>query len=162
MRVVLVTAPAAAADGLAETLVAERLAACVSRVDGVRSVYRWRGAVERSDEVLLLMKTSDATLARLAARVRELHPYEVPEIVALDAHWTLTEYAAWVESETSAERADDVPQKYAAVPADEPVGSGAYPDPRRIGPRIGRNAMAAKKAKKATKKAGKKATKKKK
>ena len=100
MKVVLVTAPAEAAEMLAETLVAERLAACVGRVGGVRSVYRWKGAVERSDEVQLVVKTADAALPRLVARIRALHPYEVPEIVAIDASWVLPEYAKWVEDES--------------------------------------------------------------
>jgi periplasmic divalent cation tolerance protein len=101
MKVVLVTAPAEAAETLAETLVVERLAACVACIDGVRSVYRWKGAVERSVEVQLVVKTSDAALARLVARLRELHPYEVPEIVAVDPSWVLPEYAKWVADETT-------------------------------------------------------------
>jgi periplasmic divalent cation tolerance protein len=163
VRIVLVTAPAAVADGIAEALVAARVAACVSRVDGVRSVYRWRGAVERADEVQLVVKTSDAALPRLVAQIRALHPYDVPEIVALDPQWTLPEYAAWVESETSPGGSRDMSQKNGALAADERVGSGASPDPSRTGTRTGRIAMAAKKAKKAAKKTGtKKAAKKKK
>ena len=100
MKLVLVTAPAKAADAIAETLVSENLAACVSCTDGVRSVYRWKGAVERAHEVQLVIKTSDETLAALASRVRELHPYETPEIVAIDVAWALPEYAAWVRAET--------------------------------------------------------------
>jgi len=102
MKIVLTTAPADAADRIAETLVAERLAACVSRIDGVRSVYRWRGAVERSEEVQLVAKTDDAAVSRLCQRIRALHPYEVPEIVALDVVWALPEYACWVTDETNA------------------------------------------------------------
>ena len=101
MKIVLVTAPVEAADSLAEKLVAERLAACVSRTGGVRSVYRWKGAVEHADEVQLVLKTSDAALPRLVARIRALHPYELPEIVALEVAWTLPEYALWVDAETS-------------------------------------------------------------
>lgn len=101
MRIVFVTAPADVAEGIAEALVAERLAACVARGETVRTVYRWRGATERSEEVVLTIKTSDAALDRLAARIRELHPYEVPEIVAVEPHWALPEYARWVDSETS-------------------------------------------------------------
>ena len=101
MKVVLVTAPAAAADALAARLVEERVAACVGLVPGLRSVYRWNGSVERSEEVQLVAKTSDAALPRLVARVAALHPYEVPEIVALDVAHAHPPYASWVDSETS-------------------------------------------------------------
>lgn len=105
MKVVLVTAPADVAESLAERLVGERLAACVGLVAGLRSVYRWKGAVERSEEVQLVAKTSDAALPRLVARVAELHPYEVPEIVALDVAHVHASYASWVDSETSRDAA---------------------------------------------------------
>lgn len=100
MKVVLVTAPAEAAENLARTLVDERLAACVAQVRGVVSTYRWNGAVERAEETQLVVKTSDAAVAALVARVRALHPYETPEIVVLDAVWVLPEYARWVDSAT--------------------------------------------------------------
>ncbi len=83
-RVVLITAGSAAeGERIAEALVGERLAACVNRVDGVRSVYRWQGEVERAEECLLIAKTTAACLERLIARTRELHAYSVPEIIAL-------------------------------------------------------------------------------
>jgi periplasmic divalent cation tolerance protein len=80
--VVLVTVPnAETADKLAEALVAEQLAACVNVVGGVTSIYRWKGAVEREAELLCICKTTRAAFDRLRARVVELHPYEVPEVV---------------------------------------------------------------------------------
>jgi len=100
MRVVLVTAPADAAEALATRLVEDRVAACVGILPGLRSVYRWKGAVERSDEVQLVAKTSDAALPRLFARIAELHPYDVPEIVALEPVQVHAPYASWVDSET--------------------------------------------------------------
>ena len=96
MRVVLVTAPAQAAESLASTLVAERLAACVNLIPGVASVYRWKGVVERSEETLLVLKTTRSGFKRLASRLVELHPYEVPEIVALDVTDAHAPYVAWV------------------------------------------------------------------
>ncbi|HSR65662.1 MAG TPA: divalent-cation tolerance protein CutA [Xanthomonadaceae bacterium] len=85
---------------LAETLVDERLAACVQVLPGVRSVYRWQGAVERADEVLLLIKTTHARLDALAERVRALHPYELPELVAVEAAGGLPAYLDWVAAES--------------------------------------------------------------
>lgn len=103
MHIVLVTAPPDAADAIAARVVEERLAACVSALPGIRSVYRWRGAVERSEEVQLVMKTGDAALPRLLDRIAALHPYEVPEILAFQPDAAGAAYASWVDSETSAD-----------------------------------------------------------
>jgi periplasmic divalent cation tolerance protein len=86
---------------LAETLVAERLAACVNVMPGLRSVYRWRGAIEHSDEMLLLIKTTRPRLAALSARVLELHPYELPEVVAVEVAGGLSAYLDWVAEQTN-------------------------------------------------------------
>ena len=85
---------------LAETLVGERLAACVNVLPGLRSVYRWEGAVERSDEVLLLIKTTRPRLPALSARVLELHPHELPEVVAVEVAGGLSAYLDWVAEQT--------------------------------------------------------------
>jgi periplasmic divalent cation tolerance protein len=100
VKVVLSTAPAEAAEKLASTLVEERLAACVNVLAGVVSVYRWEGRIERSGESLLVAKTSDAALAALMSRLAEIHPYDVPEIVAIDAADVSETYRRWVETET--------------------------------------------------------------
>jgi uncharacterized protein involved in tolerance to divalent cations len=95
--VVLVTVPdAETADRLAEALVGERLAACVNVLGGVRSIYRWKGAVERDQELLCLCKTTRAGFDRLRARVVELHPYEVPEVIALPVELGHAPYLAWI------------------------------------------------------------------
>lgn len=78
-------------------LVSEKLAACVSTVPDVRSVYRWRGKVERSNEVMLLVKTSAKKLDKLMARIKELHSYEVPEILVLKVDRGLPQYLKWIE-----------------------------------------------------------------
>lgn len=93
----------ASAEHLAQTLVDERLAACVNIVPGLQSVYRWQGAIERSDELLLLIKSTQARLQALSARVAELHPHELPEVVAVEAAGGLSAYLDWV-----AEQATDV------------------------------------------------------
>lgn len=88
------------ATRLADALVGEHLAACVSVVPGLRSVYRWQGAIERSDESLLLIKTSRDRLDALTARVRDLHPYELPEVVAVEVAGGLSTYLDWVAEQT--------------------------------------------------------------
>jgi len=103
VRVVLITAPdAACAEQLARALVDERLAACVNVVPGVRSFYRWEGAVQADDEHLLLAKTRRDRADALAARVKELHPYELPEVLELAAAGGSPAYLEWVHTETEA------------------------------------------------------------
>ena len=87
---------------LARTLVEERLIACGNVLPGMRSVYRWEGAVTEEQEAALLCKTTveqaDAALARLA----ELHPYDVPAITRFDAADALPAFAAWIAGEVEA------------------------------------------------------------
>ncbi len=84
------------AGQLAEALVAERLAACVNVLGPVASIYRWEGKVARDEEVLLLIKTTEAGVAPLQARVLELHPYDTPEFLAFEAGGGAAGYLAWV------------------------------------------------------------------
>lgn len=98
---VFITCPAAAAAPLAEALVQQRLAACVNALPAVRSVYRWQGAVEQAEETLLIAKTSRARYAELEAAVRGLHPYELPEIVAVNVTGGLPAYLQWVDESTT-------------------------------------------------------------
>ena len=102
VSVVMVTAPDADEGArLARALVEERLAACVNVVPGLRSVYRWQGEVEEAAEVLLVAKTRRDRVAALAARVRELHPYDLPETLALDASGGSAAYLDWVRAEST-------------------------------------------------------------
>ena len=99
---VLLTAPDShTAERLARALVEERLAACVNTIPGVRSFYRWEGRLEDADELLLVVKTRADRTAALAARVRELHPYALPEVLELAAAGGSAEYLAWVRKESS-------------------------------------------------------------
>jgi len=82
---------------MAEKLVSEKLAVCVSAIPNVTSVYRWRGRVERAREVMLVVKTSAKKLDRLIHRIKELHSYEIPEILALRVERGLPEYLKWLE-----------------------------------------------------------------
>ena len=102
VRVVLITAPnEACAELLARTLVEEKLAACVSVVPGVRSFYRWEGAVQDDAELLLVAKTRSERGPALAARVKELHPYDLPEILELPAVAGSDASLDWVRLESS-------------------------------------------------------------
>jgi periplasmic divalent cation tolerance protein len=87
----------AEAKRMAERLVSEKLAACVSMIPNVSSVYRWRGKVERTKELVLVAKTSSKKLDQLIRRIRELHSYEVPEILALRVERGSPEYLKWLE-----------------------------------------------------------------
>jgi periplasmic divalent cation tolerance protein len=95
-RIVLTTIGATAdAEGLARTLVDEGLAACVNVLPVMRSVYCWQGAVHHDDERQLVIKTTADRLAALEARVRELHPYELPEWLILSAEGS-QQYVEWL------------------------------------------------------------------
>lgn len=89
------------AEALAEALVEERLAACVNLHGAMRSVYRWKGAVEREAERQIVIKTTRGRLAALEARVRGLHPYELPEWIVVAADQVSEPYLRWVRGETS-------------------------------------------------------------
>lgn len=67
---------------------------------GVTSIYRWQGEVERADEVVLLIKTVSSSVARLASRVEALHPYDVPEVLAVPVTAGLGPYIDWIVSNT--------------------------------------------------------------
>jgi periplasmic divalent cation tolerance protein len=84
------------ADRIAQALVGERLAACVNVVPGLVSVYRWKGAVEREDELLLLIKTRADKVDALGARLRALHPYELPEMIVLPITAGHAPYLEWI------------------------------------------------------------------
>lgn len=99
VRVVLVTVPTRqAGEQLAETLVGEQLAACVNIVGPIRSIYRWQGEICRDDEHLLLIKTTAGAYAALDARIRALHTYDNPEIIALPVDAGAAAYLEWVAS----------------------------------------------------------------
>lgn len=95
--VVLVTVPSMeVAEAIARAVVPESLAACVNIVPGLRSIYSWQGRIEDAPELLLLIKTRADQLARLETRIRTLHPYTVPGIVALPVVAGHAPYLSWV------------------------------------------------------------------
>jgi len=85
---------------IARTLVSERLAACVN-ITPVQSVYRWQGRVAEEEEVLLIMKTQASRIDALMARIPQIHPNTVPEVVVLSSEAVLPSYLAWAVAETA-------------------------------------------------------------
>jgi periplasmic divalent cation tolerance protein len=91
----------AAAEKLADVLVAKRLAACINILAPCRSVYRWQGAVQHEEEHPVLIKTTRAAYAELEVQIRAHHPYELPEIIAVPIERGLPAYLDWVAAETA-------------------------------------------------------------
>ena len=92
----------AAAEKLADMLIAEQLAACVNILAPCRSVYRWKGAVQHDEEHPMLIKTTQARYAELEQALRAGHPYELPEIIAVPIERGLPAYLDWVAAKTKA------------------------------------------------------------
>lgn len=100
--IVLTTLPLESdAEQFASQLVEERLAACVNVLAAVRSVYRWKDGVERGDERQLVIKTTRARLSALESRLRQLHPYDLPEFVVLPIDSGSAAYLAWLSDCTN-------------------------------------------------------------
>jgi periplasmic divalent cation tolerance protein len=100
--VILITAPSPEVGRkIAELLVGEKLAACVNLLPGIESVYTWQGQTQHDSEVLLLVKTRQSLFATLESAVKGIHPYEVPEIIALPVQWGSTSYLDWIREMTA-------------------------------------------------------------
>jgi periplasmic divalent cation tolerance protein len=84
------------AETIADTLVTEQLAACVNIIPGITSVYRWEGAVRKDPELLLLIKTAAHVRPLVEQRVQSLHPYELPEIIAVSIQTGQKDYIKWI------------------------------------------------------------------
>ena len=88
------------AERIAADLVAGKLAACVQVLPGLRSYFHWAGKVDCSDEYLLLIKTAAASYPALERRIREIHPYELPEIIGVPVSMGLPDYLSWIDEYT--------------------------------------------------------------
>ena len=88
------------ADAIATALLEQRLAACVNRVPGLKSMYRWNDTIEHDDEVLLLIKTTADAFADLESTARSLHPHDVPEIIRIPLAAGSKAYLEWIENST--------------------------------------------------------------
>ncbi|MGQ0698282.1 MAG: divalent-cation tolerance protein CutA [Panacagrimonas sp.] len=94
--IALVSCPVDAADGLATHLVESRVAACVNVIPRIRSTYRWKGEVQRDDEALLIIKTTTERFEDLKRAVLAQHPYELPEVIAVDIAAGHLPYLDWI------------------------------------------------------------------
>ena len=103
IRLVLVTFPdLEKARQVGAQLVESQLAACVNLIPSVESIYRWHGQVEQANEVLAIFKTTAAALAEFEAKLAALHPYKVPEIIAIKPEHVAESYACWVSENVAA------------------------------------------------------------
>lgn len=100
LSIVFVTCPIFDADRIAEQIVTEKLAACVNIVP-IRSIYTWEGELKHEEELLLMIKTTPQNYDRLEKRLKELHTYEVPEIVAVESDKVWQPYFDWAATQTS-------------------------------------------------------------
>lgn len=89
------------ADAIATALVEQRLAACVNLIPGMRSIYRWQGALERADEVVAIIKSQAAEVPRIVATIERLHPYHAPAVVVLPIESGSRAYLDWITAETT-------------------------------------------------------------
>jgi len=104
LSIVLVTAPSQeVATHLAHSLVSGRLAACVTVIPRVVSIYAWEGKLEQTEEVLMLIKTRRSRYAEMEQHIRTHHPYDTPEIVEIPAGQVTQKYLQWVMQETTSD-----------------------------------------------------------
>ena len=90
----------ASADAIAQALVEEQLAACVTQIPGATSVYRWQGKIERASEIQLLIKTRVTVYGATMQRLAQLHPYELPEMIVVEPRDVSEPYMRWVNEQT--------------------------------------------------------------
>ena len=100
MRVVFCTCPQESVDSVVDAILKGRLAACVNIVPGIKSKYWWKGQLETDSESLLIIKTRDDLVTDLIAGIKEVHPYEVPEVIAFEVREGNIDYLEWVAEET--------------------------------------------------------------
>ncbi len=95
---VITTCPdAAVAENIARALLDQRLAACVNLLPGGVSMYHWEGAIERAEEIVLMIKTSRSRYALIEDSIRKLHPYELPEVISVPIEAGSEEYLGWIK-----------------------------------------------------------------
>lgn len=85
------------AEDIGERVVESRLAACANTVQGVNSVYRWKGNIEKSEETIVIIKTDEKNLEKLMKKIKEIHSYENPEILAIEIAAASEKYLDWID-----------------------------------------------------------------
>jgi len=104
-QVIISTCPdIATAEQLAKRLVDTQLAACVNIIPGIRSIYVWKGERQCDNEVILLIKAPGSAYPAIEQLIRDHHPYELPEIIAVDINGGLPEYLSWIRDQTADSR----------------------------------------------------------
>jgi periplasmic divalent cation tolerance protein len=105
VRIVLCNCPPASAEPIARAIVEQRIGACVNISAPIRSVYRWKGAIETDEEITLTIKLPDEKLEALRELIGQMHPYDLPEFLVLEVDEVRSspEYLAWVHASTSSE-----------------------------------------------------------
>ena len=88
------------AEHISESVLRERLAACVNTISGIKSRYWWKGRIEGSEECMLLIKTRKALFRKVEKAVKENHPYDIPEVIAIPIGSGSKDYLSWIDSET--------------------------------------------------------------
>lgn len=86
---------------IAQTLVEEQLVACVNILNHVESIYRWKGEIENDEEIVLIAKTVDENIKKTIQRIKQLHTYDLPDIIVLPIIGGLKEYLNYITNETS-------------------------------------------------------------
>lgn len=99
MKIILTTCPEKESESLSQKLLEEKLCACIS-ITNVKSLYWWKGKIEKGNEMLLIIKTKDELADKLMERIKEIHSYENPEIIVLNAEKTSEKYLNWLEEVT--------------------------------------------------------------
>lgn len=96
MKVALCTTPKNKSEQLAQILLEEKLAACVNIIPGIKSMYWWDGKIQTDTEDLLVIKTKEELVKELTEKIKEVHPYEIPEIIILNVEDGNNEYIDWI------------------------------------------------------------------
>jgi len=96
-KIVFVTSPAKSVNSITRQLIREKLVACINIIPKISSIYRWKNKIEKSQESLLIMKTNNSNIKKLIKRIRQVHPYEVPEIIFTDITDGNKDYLNWIE-----------------------------------------------------------------
>jgi len=100
MRMVFCTCPKDSADEIADTVLSERLVACVNIIPWIKSKYWWEGKISTEEECLLIMKTRSDLIPELTEKIKEIHPYQVPEILTFRIMEGNPDYLEWIAKET--------------------------------------------------------------
>ncbi|MFN8577205.1 MAG: divalent-cation tolerance protein CutA [Candidatus Sericytochromatia bacterium] len=98
MKVILCTTPKDKSEDMAQILLEEKLVSCVNIIPAIRSIYWWNGQIQKDTEDLLIIKTKDDLVNELIEKVKEVHPYDIPEVISLNVEDGNNDYIKWIDS----------------------------------------------------------------